>query len=570
MDRGQTKSARIFIEDIVIVCIGLLSAAMLAASFFPYARFSGLLLHMLEIKEMTARMFSAVLLILLYSLYRRNHAAWCVAEALLAINIVRHLLFPETPAFLGVAAAEALCFLLLIYFGKDFRFPSERRSLRRSITMLALAAAGILLNSGISYHLTRIQMPETPHSVMLWDSLRDVCGILVGVYAGSAPETPLGRFETYVFWFSWICLLLALLYALRPWIARFFWTKDDMRRARALVLAYGQNPASYLTLEDDKLLYFSKKVRGVLPYGVVGSTVVVNGDPICPPEDFPAFLAEFSDFCRSNDHKLIFLSITGRFLDEYKKQGFGVVKCGEEARFDLSGYDISGKKGAKMRMNVNHATRAGVTVHEYRPTERRDAGIEAAMERITREWLADKKSGMLSFTMGTIGLDDPMDRRYFYALDAAGGVCGFNVYCPYDGGAGYMADITRRASDAPSGVTEKIMYEAFLTFRQEGVRSVSLGVAPLANILPSDGQRPNGAERVLNFVYEHLNACYGFKDLYRAKRNYNPTEWVPGYYAWLPRISTPSMFYAVVRIQNPRGLSEFVLSLLKARKSGDR
>ena len=63
--------------------------------------------------------------------------------------------------------------------------------------------------------------------------------------------------------------------------------------ARTLVNLYSQNPSAYLTLEDDKLLYFGHKVDGVIPYGVVGSTIVINGDPICADSDFPVLLAEF-------------------------------------------------------------------------------------------------------------------------------------------------------------------------------------------------------------------------------------------------------------------------------------
>jgi hypothetical protein len=59
-----------------------------------------------------------------------------------------------------------------------------------------------------------------------------------------------------------------------------------------------------------------------------------------------------------------------------------------------------------------------------------------------------------------------------------------------------------------------------------------------------EDRRPNGIEKLLNFVYEHLNACYGFKNLYKAKENYSPTAWVPGYYAWLPRMPDPQMLYA--------------------------
>ena len=34
---------------------------------------------------------------------------------------------------------------------------------------------------------------------------------------------------------------------------------------------------------------------------------------------------------------------------------------------------------------------------------------------------------MLKFTMGTLGLDNPMDRRYFYAVDESGRMAAYIV-----------------------------------------------------------------------------------------------------------------------------------------------
>ena len=169
----------------------------------------------------------------------------------------------------------------------------------------------------------------------------------------------------------------------------------------------------------------------------------------------------------------------------------------------------------------------------------------------------DKKSSLLTFTLGTTGLDRPLDKRYFYACDASGHIYGYNVYCPYNAMAGYMADITRRSYDAPSGITEKIMYEAMQTFKAEGIKTVSMGLAPLANII-QEGEPAGSTEKLLHFVYEHLNSCYGFKNLYHAKESYSPTDWLPGYYAWFPgtKIPGPEMFYAIARIQNKEGMRE--------------
>ena len=99
------------------------------------------------------------------------------------------------------------------------------------------------------------------------------------------------------------------------------------------------------------------------------------------------------------------MGLTDHFIEEYRRQGFGTVKSGEEARFHLADYEISGKKGAKMRMNINHAKKAGVTVAEYRPLSARDPDLERELDRVTQEWLGQKKSDLLRFTMGTVGLD---------------------------------------------------------------------------------------------------------------------------------------------------------------------
>lgn len=242
-------------------------------------------------------------------------------------------------------------------------------------------------------------------------------------------------------------------------------------------------------------------------------------------------------------------------------------QCGEEARFALADYEISGKKGAKMRMNINHAAKAGVTVSEYRPLEKRDPEIEQAFDRVTDEWLGQKKSSLLSFTMGTAGLEKPMDKRYFYARDKDNQIVAFIVFVPFLGKDGYMADVTRHGNGAPGGVMETIIYEAFQVFKNEGIHYGSLGVAPLAGL---DDEKAELVEKLLRFVYDHLNECYGFKDLYRAKEKYSPTEWIPAYYIYLPKFPTPDMFYAVVKIQNNNVIREAVQSFLHRKGGRDK
>ena len=547
------QNSRIQLENTLIGALGVLSLVLFILSFLPGLGLANRVGILLEMGHMVQRAFSVVLFILTFQLWKRKRAAWNIAVLLLFLSFLRGLTALSSPLYLPFHLAEAVLFLLLLCFRKDFCCPSDRRSLGRSLLFLLLALAGIIVNAGISYHFSVKPLGETSLDSLM-DSLIQGTAMIFGMGNPSNVSRETHVVELVTFWFSWSCILASILYAVRPWLLRPVSHASDLMHARTLVNLYSQNPSAYLTLEDDKLLYFGQKVDGVIPYGVVGSTIVINGDPICADSDFPVLLAEFKEFCQRSAHNLFFISVTDHFLEEYKKQGFGWVKNGEEARFHLADYEISGKKGAKMRMNINHAKKAGIDVYEYKILEKRNAALEVEFNRITDEWLEGKKSSMLKFTMGTLGLDDPMDRRYFYAVDESGSMVAYIVFVPFLGKNGYMADMTRHGKKAPGGVMELIMYEAFQVFKEEGVEYASLGVAPLAGLKEENASL---MEKLLEFVYEHLNQCYGFKDLYRAKEKYSPTVWEPSYYAYLPKIPSPDMFYAVVKIQNPQGILDF-------------
>lgn len=556
----MSRSTRIKIENIIIIFIALASLGLLVLSFLPSLPVSAVVRVSLEMGKMVERAFSIVILAVSLQLMKRRRTAWNVVVFVLLVNFIRGFSGFHRPSHMFIMAGDAVLLAAFVYFRDDFCCPSSKRSKKGASAFLVLSLAGIAANAGISYHYMKIGALGSGGS--LWDSLVSGTGMIFGMENGLPGRVGASKVEMAVFWFSWTCVLAAVMYAARPWIQARRGQKTDLQHARTLLNLYSQNPCSYLALEDDKYLYFGTGVDGVIPYGAVGETVIVNGDPVCADKDFPALLAEFKEFCQKSAHNLFFLSVTDYYLEEYQNQGFGFVKCGEEARFRLSEYEISGKKGAKMRMNINHATKAGVTVQEYKVMEQRDPVLEKEFDRITQEWLQEKKSALLKFTLGSVGLEDPMDKRYFYALDASGSMVAFIVFVPFLGKNGYMADVTRHGTNAPGGVMETIIYQSFQVFREEGVEYGSLGVAPLAGL---EEKSSNLVERLLRFVYDHLNECYGFRDLYRAKEKYSPTQWLPSYYVYLPKLPTPDMFYAVARIQNPQGIWNYVGSIVKGR-----
>ena len=550
---------RILAENITIMFLAVFSAFLFLLTFFPLSRLSEHVRISFEMGRMVLRAFSIVLLILTVQLWKRKRNAWMMVMGIFILNFLRGLIGMGHLLHNGMMLVDVFLFILFFLWRKDFCCPAGKENRRQTWLFTLLAIAGVFLNVVLTWHYVRLGM-HTSAPVSFAESCAQGIGMIFGMGNLSEAVTQQRLVELVLFWFSWGCILAAVLCALRPWLQKQAHGASEIQHARTLLNLYSQNPCSYLALEDDKCLYFGKSAEGVIPYGVVGNTIVVNGDPVCQDEDFSQLLAEFKEFCQKSAHNVFFLGLTDYYLSEYEKQGFGYVKSGEEARFHLADYEISGKKGAKMRMNINHATKAGVTVHEYKVSEKRDPALDHEFDRITGEWLEGKKSGLLQFTMGTVGLENPMDKRYFYALNADGKMVAFIVFVPFLGKRGYMADVTRHGKDAPGGVMETIIYEAFQEFKKEGIEYGSLGVAPLAGL---DEESRNPMEHLLKFVYEHLNSCYGFRDLYRAKEKYSPTEWVPSYYAYLPKYPTPGMLYATVEIQNPHGIRGYIKTFLK-------
>ena len=548
------------VENIAILLMLAVSVFVFIFSFIHVEGLDKVVHETLMMGRMVERIFSVVLIISCYNLYKRKRVAWLITISLITINLILHSINQPHTIIKVFGICEVMILVILLWGRKDFFKASSHKAVKRGLAIGLLAIVGIIANAAITHFVSAKAGTQISYDKALMAGINSIFGF--DTSATLASHTQYQTMETAIAIFSWACIIIALIFIVRPFIKRNKTTEEDLEHARRLVLKYGQNAGAYLTLEDDKTLYFGQDVDGVVAYGIVGGTVVINGDPICAPEDFAKLLAEFRGFCQDASYNMFFLSTTNKYLEDYKNADFEVVKCGEEARFDLQTYDIAGKKGAKMRANINKATREGLTVKEYEVAKGRDDKIEYEIDRISSEWLSGKNSSQLAFTLGGVGLENPMDKRYFYAYDATGTMQGFIVFCPFE--TGYMADVTRRANDAPNGIMHKIMFEAFQIFKAEGIKEGSMGLAPLVNLI-EEGQKGNIPEKLLNFIYEKMNNIYEFKNLYRAKEAYSPSRWEAGYFVYSPKVLTPPMVYAVVAIQNPQGIMDYIKAFLKGK-----
>ncbi len=378
---------------IINIAVGItfaLSLVLLVFSFIPNPALEQVVSNVINSRKLVQRVLAVVLLVTTYNLYKRKRVAWIMTIVLLGINMAGHLFRAHHTVGLVIIILEALVLLVLLIFTRDFNRASDKRALGVGIIFVLMGLYAIFLSaSSIYFDDTNIFDPSGGLSfgqcLLQTFQVIFVAGNVKDAGVATHPE-----FNTFVFWFSWICIIAALGFAVKPFLEKRRTTSSELEHARWLVQKYGQNPLSYLTLEDDKTLHFGKNVDGVVAYGVVDDVVVVGGDPICADTDFPVLLEEFRDFCKNSAFSLVFMGITDYYIEEYKRLGLGTIKCGEEARFDLTEFTMQGGKIAKVRANVNKATKAGVTVHEYRPLEKRDDAIEGAINAVSDDWLREK------------------------------------------------------------------------------------------------------------------------------------------------------------------------------------
>ncbi|MDP4143634.1 MAG: DUF2156 domain-containing protein [Bacillota bacterium] len=502
------------------------------------------------------------LIFISYRLFKRMRMAWVISIFMVSLLALMNIL--DSGVILKpTIIVQLVDIIILIANYRNCKRASDPISIRHGIMLGLVVIIIIILNTLFTIYVLK---SDTSTIKGVRDALNATLKMLFLI-----DTSVLGRMSKVQIMFAkseiainWAGLIAAVIFILKPLVYQPIATSFDREKVRRLLKEYGYNPISYVSVEEDKRYYFGREVEGVIVYVIAAGVAVCAGDPICSEEDMPLFITEFITYCKQNELDICFCQTLEKHIQLYTQLGFGNTKYGEEAMFDLQTYSLQGKKAAKIRNAINHATALGIKVEEYKPLEFRDKSIEQQIQDISKQWLDNKKSSELSFMLGSTSLDNPMDRRYFVAYNEQNVMLGFIVFSPFAGGKGYMADVTRRKSNAPIGVMEKITVEAFKSMKSEGVRWGSLGLAPLANVA-EDGTLPG---KLLEFVYEKLNNFYGFKSLHHYKKKYGCTFWEPRYVVYYPKLFTPKIAYSIIKAQNPKGVGDFILVQLKSILAG--
>ncbi|WP_144662964.1 bifunctional lysylphosphatidylglycerol flippase/synthetase MprF [Paenarthrobacter nicotinovorans] len=329
--------------------------------------------------------------------------------------------------------------------------------------------------------------------------------------------------------------------------------------ARSILIKQGGGSLSWMTTWTGNTYWFSATGESFIAYRVISGIALTLGGPVGPESGKGTALSEFARFCREHGWTPCFYSVDQELRDHAASLGWASVQVAQETVLSLDSVSFKGKKFQDIRTAMNNAAKVGIRA-EWITYTTAPLPLQAQIQEISEEWVADKKIPEMGFTLG--GLDelrDP-DVRCLLAVDDHHTVHAIASWLPVyrNGGVvGWTLDFMRRRSSGFRPAIEFLIASAMLSLEKEGYEFISLSGAPLARARP-DGPQPTtaappgtgGLERLLDWLGATLEPIYGFRSLLAFKAKFRP-RYEPLYMLYPDAAALPAIGNAVTRAYLP-------------------
>lgn len=500
-----------------------------------------------------AHLFAALsgffLLALATNLLRRKRVAWGLAVTLLTISIASHLIK-------GLDIEESLLALILLVQLIVMRDAFTARSDRPSATQGVRVFLGALLFT-LAYGTIGFFWLDRHYQVNF--NFVEALGQTLAMFftddnAGLQPQTRFGGFfANSIYVVSAVTLSSALFFLLRPVLLRGEpATPTERQRAKALVERYGRSSLGRFALLDDKAYYFSPSGNSVIAYVPKGRGAIALGDPIGAVEDRQEAIASFQQFCQRNDWYPAFYQTLPDNLDLYRSSGFSILKIGEEAIVDLNTFTLQGKAGKNLRTALNRFAKLGYQVQFYAPPI--DDRLLQELKTVSDEWLQMMRGSEKKFSLGWF------EEAYLRACEIAavqkptGEIMAFANVVPEYQLNEITIDLMRHRAEIENGTMDFLFVSMFQSFKERGYDGFNLGLSALSGV--GEVRAAPRLEKVLYYLYEHLNQFYNFKGLHAYKEKFHP-RWQPRYLVYPGATALPEVVVALIRADSGDRLLDY-------------
>ncbi|TIC84470.1 bifunctional lysylphosphatidylglycerol flippase/synthetase MprF [Nocardioides sp. GY 10127] len=317
---------------------------------------------------------------------------------------------------------------------------------------------------------------------------------------------------------------------------------DELAKAEQIVSTRGR-ATSHLAFTGDKRLLFSADGASFLMYQVEGRSWITMGAPVGDPGTFPDLLRDFVRLAERHDGRPVLYSVGEEHADLYRELGMTLTKLGEEAVVDLTTFAMTGKRYAKMRRWVNINVTAGSEVEILAPEQVTDA-LMAEMRQVSDEWLAERNAKEKRFSLG------PFDEEYVRRFPVAtvrfeGRLLAFATLWIGQEDGSLAVDLMRQRSGGPANVMNFLFVRLMQWGQEQGMRTFSLGMAPLAGLATGEGA--SVWDRLGALVFTRGEKYYNFQGVRHFKDCFHPT-WESRYVVTRPGLAFPTAMVNVATL----------------------
>ena len=491
------------------------------------------------------------LLIVGAALSRRKRIGWTIAvvagtivalgDALVVVLVILSVVSGDLPsdgivalvrAGVNLVAVGTLTSFLIIYRAEF----SARRTPGNVVRALLTLATGLLVTFTIGFALTAL-FPDSfagPRGRLGWLVTRMV-DALFGDPSTENPAKPAppGWIDSVVGILIALTLTAALLVLLRSQRRAAWMNPVDEARVRDLV---GQSPGdslAYFNTRRDKSVVFSATGRAAVSYRVDFGVCLASGDPLGPPDHWPAAIAAWLAQIDTYGWTPAVIGAGEAGATAYAKAGLHVIRLGDEAVLDARDFHLGSPQMRPVRQAVLRLEKMGYGSRVRRHRDIPPDELRGLIRKIDA-WRDTESERGFSMALGRLG--DPADGDCLMVeaifpperseSGPAGNVAGILSFVPW-GTGGFSLDVMRRSPRADNGVTELMVTAVMTAARELAVRRVSLNFAVFRSAFEEGARIGAGPSvRLLRRLLLVASRWWQIESLFRSNVKYRP-RWDP-------------------------------------------
>jgi len=472
-------------------------------------------------------------------LWRRKRAAWFLTLLLLAISTLEYLF--SVPLYAACMSIGLL--LLMLLLGGSFYSNSDPPSVYQGLGTLAVASVFTVVYSIAGFTIDGIHNHQP---VSFLAALNQTLALLASFFhSGPTPGTGYDPYFTnsiYVIGIATLCVALFML--VRPVMLRSSATAEERRRVAALVKKYGRSIVAPMAIFDDKHYFFSPG-GSVIAYGVRDRGALALGGPIGPPEDVPAAISAFKDFCARNDWLPFFCSLLPDRLKYYESNGFKTLCIFYEAVVQLDSFSLEGHQNSGFRKPYHKIAHLGYRATVYYPPL--DDKLVHELRLVSDNWLNTRYGREKYFFVGRFTDEYIRDNPVLVVHSPEGKVTAFANLLSITEKNEATSDLVRYHRKVENGIMEFLVVSMLNWAKSKGYTAFSL----TASAVIDKGERQNDQEvpmyKSLSSLYTIINPFIPLKGIYKFYDKFHP-RWEPLYLAYPGSTSLPMALQTAILV----------------------